>query len=257
MSATDTGEVLAGWARSSFTAAGFTRDVYRRGTGPGVVIVHEIPGITPKVAAFANEVVDAGFTVVMPSLVGEPGKEMSNGYMLQSMVKVCVAREFSTMALGQTSPIIGFLRALARNLHSDVGGPGVGALGMCFSGGFALGMMVDDIMIAPVLSQPSMPFVLGIGKTKAARAADLNLSPDDAITVARRAAEGCQVLGLRYTGDALVGTRFDTLRELLGDAFIAVELPSNTKRDHSVLTEQRDAPSVAQVLQFFKEKLQP
>ncbi len=257
MSTTDTGEVLAGWSRSSFTAAGFTRDVYRRGTGPGIVVVHEIPGITPKVAAFANEVVEAGFTVVMPSLVGEPGKAMSNGYMLQSMVKVCVAREFSTMALGQTSPIIGFLRALARNLHSDVGGPGVGALGMCFSGGFALGMMVDDIMIAPVLSQPSMPFVLGIGKNKVARAADLNLSDDDALTVARRAAEGCQVLGLRYTGDALVGTRFDTLRELLGDAFIAVELPSNTKRDHSVLTEQRDAPSVARVLAFFKDKLQP
>jgi hypothetical protein len=250
-------DVLVGWQKSSFTAGGFTRDVYRRGVGPGVVIVHEIPGITPKVTAFANEVVDAGFTVVMPSLVGEPGKEMSNGYMLQSMAKVCVAREFTTMAVGQTSPIIGFLRALARNLHNDVGGPGVGALGMCFSGGFALGMMVDDIMIAPVLSQPSMPFVVGLGTKKVARAGDLNLSHDDALTVARRAAEGCQVLGLRYTGDALVGTRFDTLRDLLGEAFIAVELPSSTKRDHSVLTEQRDAASVAQVLAFFKDKLQP
>ncbi|MGB8860271.1 MAG: dienelactone hydrolase, partial [Ilumatobacteraceae bacterium] len=152
---------------------------------------------------------------------------------------------------------IGFLRALARNLHNELGGPGVGALGMCFSGGFALGMMVDDIMVAPVLSQPSMPFVMGIGKKKAARAADVNLSPDDALTVARRAAKGCQVLGLRYTGDALVGTRFATLHTLLGDAFIAVELPSSTKRDHSVLTEQRDEPSVQRVLQFFKEKLQP
>lgn len=173
------------------------------------------------------------------------------------MVKVCVAREFSTMALHQTSPIIGFLRALARNLHNELGGPGVGALGMCFSGGFALGMMVDDIMIAPVLSQPSMPFAMGVGKRKAQRAADLNLSPDDVLTVARRAAEGCQVLGLRFTGDALVGTRFDTLRQLLGGAFIAVELPSATKRDHSVLTEQRDEPSVAQVLQFFRDKLHP
>jgi len=243
-------DVLAGWAKSSFTAAGFTRDVYRRGTGPGIVIVHEIPGITPKVAQFANEVVDAGFTVLMPSLVGTPGRAPTGGYLASSMAKVCVAREFSNMAMNQTSPIIGFLRALARNLHQEVGGKGVGALGMCFSGGFALAMMVDDIMVAPVLSQPSMPFPVG-----KARGADLNLSPDDALAVARRAAEGCQVLGLRYIEDKAVGTRFESLRSLLGDAFIAVELPSTKKSDHSVLTEQRDEPSVQKVLAFFHEKL--
>jgi dienelactone hydrolase len=242
---------LEGWSKSSFTAAGFTRDVYRKGTGPGVVVVHEIPGITPKVTEFAEEVVAAGFTVLMPSLVGTPGRAPTGGYMAGSMVKVCIAKEFTNMAMQQTSPIIGYLRALARNLHQEVGGPGVGAVGMCFSGGFALGMMVDDIMIAPVLSQPSMPFPVG-----KARGADLNLSPDDRLVVARRAAEGCQVLGLRFTQDKAVGTRFDSLRELLGDAFIAVELPSNKPSDHSVLTEQRDEPSVQRVLQFLVEKLQ-
>ena len=243
--------VLAGWEPGSFSAAGLTRDTFRRGTGPGVIVIHEIPGITPKVAAFANDVVDAGFTVVMPSLVGTPGKEMGNGYALASMAKVCVAREFTTWAIGQTSPIIGWLRALARHLHQDVGGPGVGAVGMCFSGGFALGMMLDDTMVAPVLSQPSMPFAIG----GAARKADLNLSPDDRLVIAERAAAGCQVLGLRFDGDPLVGTRFDSLRELLGDAFSAVELPSTAKRDHSVLTEQRDEPSVGRVLEFLRDRL--
>ena len=242
---------LESWSQSSFTAAGFTRDVYRKGSGPGVVVVHEIPGITPKVLAFAEDVVAAGFTVVMPSLVGTPGREVSGRYLASSMTKVCIAREFSNWALNETSPIIGYLRALARNLHNDVGGPGVGAVGMCFSGGFALGMMVDDIMVAPVLSQPSMPFAVS-----KKRGADLNLSPDDALVVARRAAEGCQVLGLRFTGDKLVGTRFAQLHELLGDSFIAVELPSTKKADHSVLTEQRDEPSVQRVLDFFREKLQ-
>jgi dienelactone hydrolase len=246
-------DVLADWERSEFTAAGYTRDVFRRGSGPGVVVVHEIPGITPAVAQFANDVVAAGFTVLMPSLVGTPGKAMSNGYVAQSMAKVCIAREFTHWALNETSPIIGWLRALARNLHQEVGGPGVGAVGMCFSGGFALAMMVDDIMVAPVLSQPSLPFAAG----KAARGADLNLSPDDALVVARRAAEGCQVLGLRFTEDKLVGTRFDSLRTLLGDSFLAVELPSASKKDHSVLTEQRDEPSVQRVLSFFQEKLHP
>jgi dienelactone hydrolase len=225
--------------------------VYRKGSGPGVVVVHEIPGITPKVTQFADDLVAAGFTVLMPSLVGTPGREVSNGYLAQSMVKVCISREFTHWALNQTSPIIGWLRALARNLHQELGGPGVGAVGMCFSGGFALAMMVDDFMVAPVLSQPSLPFAVG----KKERGADLNLSADDALVIARRASEGCQVLGLRFTGDKLVGDRFQSLRNLLGDSFIAVELPSQAKSDHSVLTEQRDEASVQQVLQFFRDKL--
>jgi dienelactone hydrolase len=243
--------VLNGWEKSSFLAANFTRDTYRRGTGPVVIVVHEIPGITPAVERFANEVVQAGFTVVMPDLVGEPGKAVSGKYVAQSMLKVCVAREFTTLATNKTSPIISWLRALARALHNEVGGVGVGAVGMCFSGGFALGMMVDDIMVAPVLSQPSLPFT--IGKT---RGTDLNLSPDDAAVIAQRAAEGCQVLGLRFDKDKLVGDRFTSLRTLLGDAFIAIELPSTSPRDHSVLTEQRDDASVQRVIDFFKQKLQ-
>ncbi len=241
---------LAGWTRTTFEAAGLEREVWTRGTGPAVIVVHEVPGITPKVQRFAEEVVECGFTVAMPSLVGTPGQEMSNGYAVRSLLKVCVAREFVSLATNRTSPVIAWLRALARDMHGRAGGKGVGAVGMCFSGGFALGMMVDDIMVAPVLSQPSMPFPVG-----KARGADLNLSPDDALAVARRAAEGCQVLGLRYIDDKAVGTRFESLRTLLGDAFIAVELPSTKKSDHSVLTEQRDEPSVQRVLAFFHEKL--
>jgi len=241
---------LEGWQRGEFSAAGFTHTTYRKGTGPGVVVVHEIPGITPGVLRFAEEVVAAGFTVVMPLLVGEVGRDVSQGYLMGSMSKICVSREFTTMAMKKTSPVIAYLRALARQLHEDVGGPGVGAIGMCFSGGFALGMMLDDLMIAPVLSQPSLPFAMGRG-----RSADLNLSADDAVVIANRAAAGCQVLGLRYTGDKLVGDRFTSLRTLLGDAFLAVEFPSTKKSDHSVLTEQRQEEGVARVLGFLREKL--
>ena len=63
-------DVLNGWEKGSFTAAGITRDTYRKGSGPLVTVVHEVPGITPKVTTFANEVVAQGFTVVMPDLVG-------------------------------------------------------------------------------------------------------------------------------------------------------------------------------------------
>ena len=152
---------LEDWSKGSFTAATYTRDTYRKGSGPVVIVVHEIPGITPAVERFANDVVNAGFTVVMPDLVGTPGKDVSGAYLASSMFKVCISKEFTNMALNKTSPIISWLRALARSLHQEVGGKGVGAVGMCFSGGFALGMMVDDIMIAPVLSQPSLPFAVG------------------------------------------------------------------------------------------------
>ena len=241
---------LTGWKSGSFTAAGISHATYRKGSGPAVIVVHEIPGITPAVLQFAERVVSSGFTVVMPLLVGEVGRAPRGKYIASSMSKICVSREFTTMAMRQTSPVIAWLRALAKSLHAEVGGVGVGAIGMCFSGGFALGMMVDDIMVAPVLSQPSMPFALG-----KARAADLNLSPDDELIVKQRAEAGCQVLGLRFTGDKLVGTRFDSLRKLLGDAFVAVEFASSTKADHSVLTEQIQEDGVVRVLDFLRQKL--
>ncbi len=241
---------LDGWISGSFTAASITHETYRRGTGPAVLIVHEIPGITPAVVAFAERVVARGFTVVMPLVVGSVGKAPRASYIASSMAKVCVSREFTTMALRKKSPIVDWLRALARSLHNELGGPGVGAVGMCFSGGFALAMMVDDVMVAPVLSQPSLPFAIG-----SARGADLNLDPSDEATIRRRAEAGCKVLGLRYTGDALVGTRFDALHALLGDAFVAVEFASSAKRDHSVLTEHVQEEGVTRVLDFLDERL--
>ena len=241
---------LDGWEHSEFTAAGITHGVFRRGSGPLVIVIHEIPGITPKVRRFAEEVVDRGFTVAMPILIGTPDRPATRGYLASTFAKVCVSSEFTTWAVGRTSPIIGWLRALGRSLHAEVGGSGIGAVGMCFSGGFALGMMVDELMQAPVLSQPSLPIAVG-----AHRAGDLNLSPDDLEAVVQRAANGCEVLGLRFTGDRMVGTRFETLRRLLGDAFIAVELPSSASSDHSVLTEQRDDVSVGKVLEFLERRL--
>ncbi len=238
------------WLRSEFSAGEITHEIFRKGSGPGVIIVHEIPGITPAVEKFANEVVDAGFTVVMPLLVGTTGAAPSGQYIASSMLKVCISREFTTMAVGQTSPVVSWLRALAKQLHDELGGKGVGAIGMCFSGGFALGMMVDDIVVAPVISQPSLPFAVGVK-----RSADLGLSPQDATRVAQRASEGCQVLGLRFTGDKLVGTRFAELRKLLGDAFISVEFESTKKSDHAVLTEQRQELGVQRVIEFLKLKL--
>jgi dienelactone hydrolase len=238
---------LEGWTESSFTYDGSTYPTYRRGTGPGVIVVHEVPGITPRVEAFANEVVDAGFTVVLPSLFGTPGVPQGLGSISKVMARVCISSEFVTLRAGRTSPITRWLGALADELHGELGGPGVGALGMCLTGGFALGMMVTGPVVAPVLSQPSSPFPV----TPRLRG-DLNLSPADLGVVKDKVAAGCQVLGLRYKSDPAVGSRFDTLRRELGDGFLAVELPG---KGHSVMTEHRDEASVQRVLAFFKDKL--
>jgi dienelactone hydrolase len=255
---------LAGFTETEFTADGSTRTVYRAGSGPGVVVMSEMPGITPKVAAFAQRVVDAGFTVAMPYLFGETGREPSVPYVLKSMTQGCISREFSTWALNRTSPIIDWLRALARDLHEQCGGPGVGAIGMCFTGNFALAMAVDDTMLAPVLSQPSLPFAAGKARKRA-----LALSDTDLAAVAAR--EDLCVLAMRFTGDpAVPAERFQHLREVLGDRLIAIEIenrkgqnPYNFPRSaHSVVTEHlvdepgnptRDA--LDQVLKFFKERL--
>jgi len=259
------GDVLHGFVRYDATYGGETRTVFRGGGGPAVIVMHEVPGLHPGVVAFGRRVIDAGFTVYMPSLLGEPGREVTMGYNLASMARACVAREFATWATGKTSPIVSWLRALAKDAHAACGGPGVGAVGMCLTGGFALAMMVDDVMVAPVLSQPSLPFAL-----TASRRRDLGISDDDLARVRERAAAGTCVLGLRFTGDrAVPRERFDRLRQELGDRFIAVEIDSSRGNPHhipatahSVLTlhlvDEPGHPTRAaldRVIAFYRERL--
>ncbi len=236
-----------GWTEGAHTAHGTTHPTYRRGTGPGVVLIHELPGMTVDVITFAEEVVAAGHTVVMPHLFGRVGGTAAPREFAPVLPRVCVSAEFTTLATQRTSPVAEWLRSLARELHAELGGPGVGALGMCFTGGFALAMMVDDSVAAPVVCQPSLPFAIG-----RRRAADLGLSPADLDVVKRRAADGCAVLGLRYRKDPATGTRFDTLRRELGENFVAVEFEG---RGHAVVTEHRQQEAVDRILAFFGERL--
>jgi len=259
--------MIEGYESSPFTHDGTTRTVYRRGSGPGVIVMHEIPGIHPTVIRFANWVVDAGFTVFMPDLIGTAGKPVTIPYGLTSMFTACIRREFSVLAAHASSPITDWLRALCRKAHAELGGPGVGAIGMCLTGNFALAMMMEPALIAPVLSQPSLPFPLD-----AERRAALHVSPEELENLRSRAAAGCSVLGLRFTEDPLVPPeRFATLRRELGDRFEAIEIDSAVSRPsrnpagpHSVLTEdlidKEGHPTIAardRVLAFFRERLLP
>lgn len=261
---------LTGWTRESFTAAGFTHDVFYKGPadgpGPGVVLIPEMPGVHVGVLALGNYLVDNGFTVAIPSLYGTPGMSPRSPALVSNLVRGCVAKEFAALALNTERPVADYLRALARDLNDRTPGKGVGVIGQCFSGGFALAAAVDDSVLAPVLSQPSVPLPL-----TAKHRRDPGFSEREMKVIEKRAAEeGLCALGLRFSGDPLApAERFRTLKDRLGDAFEVIEIDSRPgnpggfgRAAHSVLTlevrevdGQQAYEARKRVVEFLRERL--
>lgn len=261
---------LPDFTETAFSHGGATRTVFRKGAGPAVVIMTEIPGITPQVAAFGERVAAEGFSVFMPDLFGAPGRQFSGPYVASTMLQICVSREFSLLAAREASPVTEWLRALCRYAHDEVGGKGVGAIGMCVTGNFALALMVDPVVMAPVLSQPSLPLPLSAELRQG-----LHVSDHDLNVIKRRVREeeGLKVIGLRFTQDRLCPqARFDHLTRELGDKFERIEIDSSPGNPdhlaasaHSVLAVDFEDPNghprpstqaaLDRVLAFFRERL--
>ncbi len=260
-------DALASYERFDFDDGRWTFPVFRRGAGPAVIVIHEMPGLHPQVVRFADRVAAAGMTVFLPSLFGVPGKPVSNGYALGTMLKtICVRREFAVWATDRSSPVVDWLRALARKAHAECGGRGVGAVGMCFTGNFALAMMTEPAVVAPVLSQPSLPMPFGVGAAK--RRAAIGASPAEiACAKGRFHDERLKMIGLRFHGDGFTpDERFATYKRTFGDSFEAIEidpkdaLQGTGMSPHSVLTvhlvdDDPDGPTKRaerRVIEFFK-----
>lgn len=250
------------------TLIGESKTVYVSGSGPAVIVMAEMPGISPHVARFARWVRDAGFTVYMPSLFGVDGAvptAESGGKVFQ---RACVSAEFRAFAGNGASPVTNWLRALSRKAHESCGGPGVGAIGMCFTGNFALSMMLEPAMLAPVLSQPSLP----LDKPDAVE------SSDDELRAVRERLDrdDLTVLAYRFEGDQICrAARFAAYQAALGDRFTARTLPDHAANSdvspffskhvpfpHSVVTQhlidQQNEPTIAardEILGFFKYRL--
>jgi dienelactone hydrolase len=263
---------LAAYEQETFAHNDKERAIYRRGSGPAVIVIAEMPGITPSVVGFADRVAALGCTAVVPHLFGDPGADpLARGKvrgaitMARAFIPTCISREFTVLATGRSSPVVDWLRALGAAEHERCGGPGIGAVGMCFTGGFALAMAVDDRLLAPVLSQPSLP--LGPGRS---RRRSIDISPERLAIVRRRCDDDdLKVIGLRFAGDKLVPPqRFAFLKEQLGAGFVGVTLPDEAANPdawgspHSVLTDHlvdepgnptRDA--LDQVLDLFRSRL--
>ena len=248
---------------------GITRTVHVAGIGPAVIVMPETPGISPHLARFARWVRDAGFTVWMPSLFGRDGALPDVDEAVATFRRTCVSAEFRKLAADEPSPITRWLRGLARLAHEACGGPGVGAIGMCFTGNFALSMMLEPAVLAPVLCQPSMPLE---------DTAALECSPAELAAVrARLDREDLTVRGYRFDGDRFcTAQRFAAYSAALGDRFEGRVLPDECaaktdlppffehviKRAHSVVTvhlvDEAGHPTLAardEILAFFARRL--
>jgi dienelactone hydrolase len=255
-------DALDDFERRQITLQSKTKLVFVAGAGPAVIVMTEMPGITPHVARFARWIRDAGFTVWMPNLFGTPGRPLSTGYVVASILRSCISAEFRAFASNASSPITQWLRALAAHAHPLCGGKGVGAIGMCFTGNFALSMMLEPAMLAPVLSQPSLPFL---------NAAGMHIAPDELQAVKERLdREDLSVLAYRFEGDSFCrAARFAAYQQALGDRFQPRVLPDSCanpdapmKNPHSVVTvhliDERNQPTrqaVEEIIGFFRSRL--
>ncbi|MBN3801819.1 dienelactone hydrolase [Paraburkholderia sp. Ac-20336] len=240
-----------------------THRVYVMGSGPAVVLMAEIPGINPYVTRFARWVRDAGFTVYMPHIYGRDGAVFrKSNVMLTMFYNSCISRQFRAFQSNASSPATQWLRALAALAHKECGGTGVGAIGMCLTGNFALTMMLEPSVIAPVLSQPALPLNNPAG---------MHIAPGELAAIkARMEAEDLTVLAYRFDGDKLcTAARFAAYQEALGDRFIGRVLPDSAanpdspmKNPHSVVTthliDEAGQPTVRardEILAFFRRRL--
>jgi dienelactone hydrolase len=261
---------LEDFAHREITLDDITKTVHVAGSGPAVIVMTEMPGISPHVARFSRWVRDAGFTVYMPSLFGRDGAVLSAEEGAAVFQRACVSAEFHALAANKSSPVTQWLRALARLAHEECGGPGVGTIGMCFTGNFALSMMLESSVLAPVLSQPSLPLDDPAG---------IEIAPSEVEAIRQRLEhEDLTVLAYRFEGDRFCkAQRFAAYSEALGDRFIGRVLPDSAASTdvapffakhvgcpHSVVTahliDEAGQPTIAardEILEFFAQRLAP
>jgi dienelactone hydrolase len=250
------------FAHRDLTFLGKTKPVLTTGaTGPGVIIIHEVYGFTPTLARFCRWIRDAGFRVYAPVLFGSVDATNPERVLVSRLVGLCVSREFYLFAASKSSPVVEWLKGLARLAHHECGERGVGVVGMCLTGNFALAMAVEPSVLAPVLAQPGLPSY---------KPAALGISASDLAIVRKRVEqEGLVVRGYRFQGDTLcAAARFATLGRELNDGFVGTTLPDSAGNPngrtppHSVFTTelidaqgQPTRAAVDEVITFLRERL--
>lgn len=242
-----------------------SKRVFYKGEGPGIIIMHELPGMVPECVEFADRLVEAGFKVYLPLLFGEAGEGDPISGTLDNFPKLCISKEFNLFANNETSPIVEWLKLLCRKAHNYSKHRGVGAIGMCLTGGFAIPLLVEPSLMAPVLSQPSLPInpILFKGSPGCSKR-------DYEFACARIKREKIPVLGFKFSHDIISpNEKFKKLQKDLGSLFKGTIIDSgpfnphnNPILAHSVFTlnyQDRDGHPTKEALNtliaYFKERL--
>jgi dienelactone hydrolase len=215
--------------------------VYYRLNGPGLLVLHELPGFTPQYVAFCNRLYLDGFSPIMPVLFGEPCQR----YDLLGYPRSLLNRDFRLYASRQSHPITHWLRNLAEALPRVIpnlpGPETIGVIGMCLTGILPLALLDQPRIVAPVLSQPAIPIpwmwpwpCIPSGER------ELGLSDSELKHARTRLIkEDMDVLVFRFGEDCLSPqARYNRLQEELGNHFLGHIITSATKADHALFTDR-------------------
>ncbi len=248
---------IAEYTKTVFTAEtreghGVSHDVYQRGSGTPVVLIQELPGIGQETLSLADRLVTAGFEVIMPHLFGPIGRTSIGGNIARML---CLRKEFSILAANRTSPIVDWLRLLCRDISHSRGVGGIGVIGMCLTGNFAISLIADESVLASVASQPAMPFF---------KQGALHMSAEDVADVRRALDEKGPMQILRFEDDPLcTSEKSECIHKAFNDdSTTRVEEIRLPGKGHSVLTldfvDEEGHPTRAaldKVLAYFTRQL--
>jgi dienelactone hydrolase len=257
---------LDGFDEFFFDRNGLRRTVFRAGElgGPPILLMQELPGMTKHTLDLAHRLVADGFVVYLPLMFGTPNRPIA---MVANALRLCIQREFNFLAWHKPSPITDWLRLLCKQISAENKDRKVGAIGMCLTGRFVLSLMVEDVVIAPVMSQPGHP--KGNGNPKA----DATLGiPACELSAAKMCAKrnDIQVLGLRFENDPFCPPgRFETMEREFGENFMRYDIDASLysehdiqSKAHSVLTidysDKADHPTrlaYEKMIGFFRDRL--
>jgi len=247
-------DMPAEYSSFEFEHDGRARTVYTRasagGPGPGVLIMHELPGMVRECVALADHIASKGFTVFLPLLFGDANIEFSKVKTIEYFAQLCVSREILLFAENEDSPLTVWLRALARDIRRRCpAGRGIGVIGLCLTGGFAVNLMVEDVVEAPVASEPALPLT-----TFGAREDALGVSPETLNAAIGRARDRAVPLQCyRYRNDKRSpAAKFERLKQEFGAAFDGYQV---TGDKHSVLTIDLDEVARDRVVDFLRKRL--
>ena len=226
-------------------------DIYEKGEGPIVLVLQELPGISQDTLTFADKMVAAGFRVVMPHLFGPLGKFAPGRNLVRFL---CVRREFDIFARNQSSPIVDWLRALCQDVRQRHQVPGIGVIGMCLTGNFAISLMADDNVLASVSAQPSLPM---FGQ------ASLHMSADDVGAISERLDTHGPMLAYRFAGDKFCkAARFEALDKAFNQGRERIRLNTIPGNQHAIFTthfiDGEGSPTqeaLDEVIGYFTERL--